>query len=54
MVWCQVLNLLGVLQGMQPLSMKGDLQSVDYESSDEAEMEDEDEGVVVTETRKTK
>ncbi|XP_069569602.1 signal recognition particle receptor subunit alpha [Brachyistius frenatus] len=39
--------------GMQPSSMKGDLLSVDYESSEEGEMEEEDEGVVVNETSKT-
>lgn len=40
---------------MQPSSMKGDLLSVDYESSEDEEMEEEeDEGVVVSETSKTR
>ncbi|XP_041850322.1 signal recognition particle receptor subunit alpha [Melanotaenia boesemani] len=38
--------------GMQLSSMKGDLQSVDYESSAEEDMEEENEGVVVSETSK--
>lgn len=46
------LDVLGVLQGMQLSSMKGDLLSVDYESSEEEEMEEE--RVVVSETSKPK
>lgn len=53
-VCCQVLDVLGVLQGMQLSSMKGDLLSVDYESSEEEEIEEEEERVVVSETSKTK
>uniref|UniRef100_A0AAQ6APU0 SRP54-type proteins GTP-binding domain-containing protein n=1 Tax=Amphiprion ocellaris TaxID=80972 RepID=A0AAQ6APU0_AMPOC len=45
-----LLEVLDVFQGMQPSSMKGDLLSVDYESSEGEEMEDEDEEVVVSET----
>ncbi|KAM9318190.1 signal recognition particle receptor subunit alpha isoform 2-T2 [Pholidichthys leucotaenia] len=39
--------------GMQPRSMEGDLPSVDYESSEEGDMEEEDEGAAVRETSKT-
>lgn len=47
---------LGVFQEMQVSSMKGDLQSVDYESSEEGEVEqeEEEEGVAVSETSKTR
>lgn len=41
-----------MLQGMQPSSMKGDLMPVDYDSSEEDEMEEE--RVVVSETSKPK
>lgn len=44
------LNVLGVLQGMQLSSMKGDLLSVDYDSSEEDEVEEE--RVVVSKTSK--
>ncbi|XP_071328141.1 signal recognition particle receptor subunit alpha [Trachinotus anak] len=39
--------------GMQVSSMEGDLLPVDYESSEEGEMGEEDERVVVSETKKT-
>lgn len=39
---------------MQLSSMKGELLSVDYESSDEGEMEEEEERVVISETSKTR
>lgn len=41
-----------MLQGMQLSSMEGDLLSVDYDSSEEEEMEEE--RVVVSETSKPK
>lgn len=43
-----------MFQGMQLSSMKGELLSVDYESSDEGEMEEEEERVVISETSKTR
>lgn len=51
---CSSLHVLGVFQGMQLSSMKGDLPSVDYESSEEGEMEEEEERVVVSATSKTR
>lgn len=48
---------MDVFQGMQLNSMKGDLLSVDYESSEEdeeMEEEEEEERVVVSETSKTR
>ncbi|KAM3616074.1 uncharacterized protein V6R79_011927 [Siganus canaliculatus] len=40
--------------GMQLSSMKGDLLSVDYESSEEGDMEEEEEKVVISEPSKTR
>lgn len=42
----------GVFQEMQVSSMEGDLLPVDYESSEEVEIEEEEERVVISETSK--
>lgn len=48
------ITFFSLFQGMELSSMKGDLLSVDYESSEEEEMEEDEERVSVSETSKTR